>query len=133
TASIAILSGGGICLALEFNKIINQVYKLGSMVEHLDFDIGVKLRTALERLDNPPPLEKIRERVNLVPGTSGSGYRGAVPLEGSLYEDISAVYDLPPTPERATIIGADGSQIYPNEQAPVHYYLTTVGLYVYHP
>ena len=119
-------------MALEFNKIINQVYKLGSMVEHLDFDIGVKLRTALERFDNPPPLEKIRERVNLVQGTSVSGYRGAVPLEGSLYEDISAVYDLPPTPERATIIGADGSQIYPNEQAPVHYYLTNIGLYVYH-
>jgi hypothetical protein len=119
-------------VGIEFNKVIEQVHKMGSMVEALDFDLGTRLRLALERFYNPPPVEKIRERVALVQGPTVSGYRGAVPLQGDLYEDISAVFDTPPVPDRATLIGADGSQIYPNEQHPVHYYLINIGLFVYH-
>ncbi len=119
-------------MALEFNKVIEQVYKLGNMVEALDFDLVQRLTIALEQFYNPPPLDKIRERVELVQGPTVSGYRGAVPLEGDMYEEIDATYDAPPLPLTATIIGTDGSQIYPNEQAPVHYYLINIGMYVYH-
>ncbi|MBZ0292262.1 MAG: DNA double-strand break repair nuclease NurA [Anaerolineae bacterium] len=119
-------------MGLEFNKVVEQVLKLGHMVEALDFDLGEKLQIAVERFYNPPPLEKIRERVELVQGPTVSGYRGAVPLEGDLYEDVTGTYDAPPLPPTATVIAADGSQIYPREQSPVHYYLINVGLFVYY-
>lgn len=119
-------------MGLEFNKVVEQVLKLGHMVEALDFDLGEKLHIAVERFYNPPPLDKIRERVELVQGPAVSGYRGAVPLEGDLYEDIAGAFDAPPPPPAATVIAADGSQIYPREQSPVHYYLINVGIFIYY-
>lgn len=119
-------------MTLEFNKVVAQVQKMGSMFEALDVDLGQRLGLALDRFYNPPPPEVIEARVELVRGPTVSGYRGAVPLAGDLYEPIDAVYPVPPVPPLATIIAADGSQIYPAEQAAVHYYLTNIGLYIYH-
>jgi hypothetical protein len=119
-------------LSLEFNKVVEQVRKFGDMLDALDFDLGDRLSIALERFYNPPDLEKIRERVELVQGPSVSGYRGAIPLEGEGYESVSGRFPTPMSPERATIIAGDGSQIYPNEQTSIHYYLTNIGLFVYH-
>lgn len=119
-------------MALEFNKVVDQVYRFGAMLDALDFDLGGRLSIAIERFFNPPPLEVIQQRVELVQGPSVSGYRGAIPLEGEAYEEISSVFVTPALPASATLAAADGSQIYPNEQAPLHYYLTNIGLFVYH-
>jgi hypothetical protein len=119
-------------VSLEFNKVVDQVHKMGDMLDALDFDVGERLKVALERFYNPPPLWKIQERVDLVQGPTVSGYRGAIPLEGDAYEDLSATFAAPPPPPSATIIAADGSQIYPKEQAVVHYYLINIGLFTYH-
>lgn len=119
-------------MALEFNKVVDQVHKMGDMIDALDFDVGDRLKVAMERFYNPPPLEKIRERVALVQGPTVSGYRGAIPLEGDDYEDLSMTFAAPPTPPSGTIIAADGSQIYPQEQSPFHYYLINIGLFTYH-
>lgn len=119
-------------MSLEFNKIVEQVQKFGAMLDALDFDLGDRLSIAVERFYNPPPLEKIQERVELVQGPSISGYRGAIPLEGENYEEISATFPSLPPPESAIVIAADGSQIYASEQSPIHYYLINIGLFVYH-
>jgi hypothetical protein len=119
-------------VSLEFNKIVEQVQKFGAMLDALDFDLGDRLSIAVERFYNPPPLEKIQERVELVQGPSVSGYRGAIPLEGENYEEISGVFPTIPPPETAIVIAADGSQIYASEQSPIHYYLINIGLFMYH-
>ncbi|MGQ9887995.1 MAG: DNA double-strand break repair nuclease NurA [Aggregatilineales bacterium] len=119
-------------MALEFNKIVEQVHKMSHMLDALDFDLGARLAVARERFANPPPLRVIRERVALVQSPQVSGYRGAIPLDGPAYEPFNAIYPAPAPPPSATIIAADGSQIYPNEQMPFHYYLINVGLFVYH-
>lgn len=119
-------------MALEFNKIVEQVQKMSHMLDQLDFDLGARLAVARERFANPPPLATIRRRVALVQSPEVSGYRGAIPLEGDAYEPVNAVFPPPPLPPSATIIAADGSQIYPNEQMAFHYYLINVGLFVYH-
>lgn len=120
-------------MGLEFNKVVEQVMKMSAMIEQLDFDMRDQLDTARERFYNATDLDAIHDRIQLVRQSDFSGYRGAAPLDGDLAEPINRGY--PPPAEfapRATIIAADGSQIYPNVQSPIHYYLLNTGLFVFH-
>lgn len=119
-------------MALEFNRVVDQVAKLGTMIEKLDFDLSDRLRIARARFAAADDLDFIRERIDLVRRSDISGYRGAAPLDADFAEPVNLIYPPPAqSPERAVIVAADGSQIYPDEQAPVHYYLLNVGLFVY--
>lgn len=119
-------------MSLEFNKLVTQVAKLGAMVDKLDFDMNERLAIARERYYSANDMGSIRERIEMVRQSDISGYRGAAPLDEPYTEPVNAVYPPPPLPPRATLIAADGSQIYPSERAPVHFYLINVGLFVYH-
>jgi len=61
-----------------------------------------------------------------------SGYRGAAPLDAAYREIICQTFPCPETPTSATIVAADGSQIYPNESSPLRYFLVNMGLFTYH-
>jgi len=47
-------------------------------------------------------------------------------------EPLDAVADLPPVPDRFTVIGADGSAIPPDRHGAALYYLINIGSLVYH-
>lgn len=120
-------------MALEFNQIVDQVAKMSAMIDKLDFDLSDRLQEARKRLSLAADLDFVRERVDLVRRSDISGYRGAAPLDGDAAEPLNAVFPPPDDlPFQATIIAADGSQIYPDEQAAVHYYLLNVALFVFH-
>ncbi|MCB9455831.1 MAG: DNA double-strand break repair nuclease NurA [Anaerolineaceae bacterium] len=120
-------------MALEFNKIVDQVSKMGRMLDELDFDLGGRLQVARERFAAASDLDFIHRRINLTRQPDISGYRGAAPLDAPYHEPINAVFPAPkPAPASGTVIAADGSQIYPNEQSPFHYFLINTGLFVYH-
>jgi len=119
-------------MSLEFSKITEQVYKMGAMVEKLDFDLREYLQIAKERFHAASDLDLAHERITLVRQTDMSGYRGAAPLDPPYSQPINFIVPPPPTPARVTVLAADGSQIYPDEHAPVHYYLINVGLFIYH-
>jgi hypothetical protein len=103
------------------------------MLDELDFDLGGRLHVARERFYAASDLDFIHRRINLTRQPDISGYRGAAPLDAPYHEPINAVFPLPETtPPSGTVIAADGSQIYPNEQAPFHYFLINTGLFVYH-
>ncbi|GAB4513867.1 MAG: DNA double-strand break repair nuclease NurA [Anaerolineae bacterium] len=119
-------------MSLEFNKLHDQLMRMGAMIEKLDFDLTDRLRVAIERFEAASDVEAIQERIDLVRQSDISGYRGAAPLGADYAQPINLIYPPPPMPEYATIIAADGSQIYANEQSPVHYYLINVGMYIYH-
>ncbi|HEX2907754.1 MAG TPA: DNA double-strand break repair nuclease NurA, partial [Phototrophicaceae bacterium] len=74
----------------------------------------------------------IHNRIRLARQPEISGYRGAAPLDPPHHEVISQIFPLPDCPSSATIIAADGSQIYPVEQTPLPYYLLNTGVFVYH-
>ena len=118
-------------MAIEFTKIVGQIYKLSAMIDELDFDIGNRLHIARSRFEATSNIDAVRERVTLVRQSDISGYRGAAPLDAPIAEPPNAIFAPPPMPEQATIIAADGSQIYPDERAPVHYYLINTGLFVF--
>lgn len=121
------MNPAGVALALEFNKLMDQLQKMGRMIFEIDFDVGDRLEIALRRFQAASDLDFIHHRINMVRRPDVSGYRGAAPL----HERICDTFPPPPVPPSATIVASDGSQIYPNEQWRMPYYLTNVGLYVY--
>lgn len=119
-------------MSLEFNQVVHQVYKMGAMLEHLDFDLSESIDLARKRFENSGDLDRVRERIQWVRSSDISGYRGAAPLDLPNAEPINAIVPEPAHPPVAIIIAADGGQVYPDELAPVHYYLINLGLFVYH-
>lgn len=119
-------------MTLEFNRVVEQVYKLGAMLEKLDFDLSDYLTIAGQRFDLGADMEMVRERIEWVRSSDISGYRGAAPTNLPNAEPINYIGKEPEIPELALILAADGGQIYPDELAAVHYYLINVGVYVYH-
>ena len=118
-------------MALEFNKLVDQVAKMGAMIDKLDFDLGERLELAKKRFYAADDLDAIRDRVDLVRQSNISGYRGAALPDVEFMEPINVTYPPPPPPSNALIIAADGSQIYPNDRASLHYYVINIGLFVY--
>jgi hypothetical protein len=118
-------------MSLEFNQIIEQVYRMGAMLTNLDFDISDKMEQAWE-LFRDAQMDVVSERINWVRQPDISGYRGAAPLDIPGADPINARIDEPKGPARATVIAADGGQVYPDEQAAVHYYLLNIGMFVFH-
>lgn len=119
-------------MALEFNKLVDQLLKLRRMLEELDFDRSSRLQVALERFYAATDLDFIHERIQLTRQPEISGYRGAAPLDPPYHEVISQTFPAPVSPSTATIVAADGSQVYPNDQTPLPYYLLNMGMFVYH-
>lgn len=119
-------------MALEFNKLADQVLKLRRMLEEMPFETSDRLQIALQRFRAADDLDYIHERIELARSPEVSGYRGAAPLDAPYHEVICQTFPPPPLPPSATLIAADGSQVYPNEQAPFHYFLINTGLFVYH-
>ncbi len=105
---------------------------MGRMLDKLDFDLRDRLSLAVERFNNANDLDAIHERIAWVRSSDISGYRGAAPLDRPYSQQINQIAAPPRMPDRATLIAADGSQIYPDEQAPIHYYVLNVGVYTFH-
>jgi hypothetical protein len=54
---------------------------------------------------------------------AGPGWRGARPTD----EPLDAAFSPPPHPDQLHVLGADGSQVYPDRHAPAYYYLINIG------
>jgi len=119
-------------VTLEFNRVVDQVYKMGVMLEKLDFDLNTSIQRAIKRFAEASDLDAVRERIEWVRSSDISGYRGAAPLPLPNAEPINFIGKEPGCPPQALLLAADGSQVYPDELAPVHYYLINIGLFVYH-
>ncbi|MCC6614724.1 MAG: DNA double-strand break repair nuclease NurA [Anaerolineae bacterium] len=119
-------------MALEFNKVIDQVQRMGRYLGKLSLSQSDRLAAALERFYAATDLDAIHARIELVRNSSISGYRGAAPLPKPYSEFICGIGEPPPMPERATLIAADGSQIYPDHHIAALYYLINIGVYTYH-
>lgn len=118
-------------MTLEFTKVVDQVQKMGRYLSKRDQSNASRLELALERFYQLTDLEPVHERIKLVRESSVSGYRGAAPAPRPYDEIICGVGPVPEAPPLATIIAADGSQIYPDPHAPALYYMINVGIFVY--
>ena len=112
-------------MTLELNKIGAQIddvgRKLASRVEHVE-QVLPALRALRQAFSGD--LERLRM---LAASPEGEDPRCSVPTG----ERLDATFSAPPAPARATIVAADGSQIYPDAHGWALYYLINVGSLVY--
>ncbi len=111
---------------LELPKLIDQIGSMSEAIAHRrkEYEQWAALaRQALVEHDlvDDALLAKIAKAIHVDPT-----WRGARPLEAHLNHRV-----IPTTPpEDASLIGVDGSQIYPNQHGPVLYYLINTGVIV---
>ena len=119
-------------MTLEFKDLVPQIANMGAMLHNIDFDLTDRLRLAHERFQAAGDLDAVWERIEWVRQSSVSSYRGAAPLDIPEAEPVNFTRFAPAPPPSATIIGVDGSQVYPREQSPIHYFLLNFGSLVYY-
>jgi len=119
-------------LSLEFNKVLEQVQTMGRYLKHKGDSASNRLQRAVEMFLACTELDPVHERIDLVRKSSVSGYRGAAPTPRPYDEIICGVGEAPIPPQQATLIAADGSQIFPDVHAPALYYLLNIGVYTYY-
>jgi hypothetical protein len=113
-------------LALEFDKVLPQVEKMGVAMAHRSATISEQTEAAGQRLLELNDLNAIWEMIYLA-RERDAGFRGAAPIT----EPINVGIDLPDEPHIATILASDGSQIYPDLHGASLYWLINIGIFVY--
>ncbi|MDP6792667.1 MAG: DNA double-strand break repair nuclease NurA [Anaerolineales bacterium] len=112
-------------MALELNKLTEQVAGMGATLLARSNDLAARLpqaRAALQELDGQDPAlqQKIERALSL-------HWAGAIPTD----EPANAIFPCPQHPPLATIIAADGSQVYPDRHGIALYYLINTGSIVF--
>lgn len=100
---------------------------MGQALANRNLTVAEQARLAIDHLRQLTDLEAIWSQIMLA-RRHDAGFRGAGPLD----EPINMPVPLPPCPLRGTILAADGSQIYPDQHGPAPYWLTNIGVYIYH-
>jgi hypothetical protein len=113
---------------LEFDKVVGQIQRMG-------FNLAGREQTAQQRLEEiwtrflaVGDYDTIWEKI-MIARQHDAGFRGGAPVEG---EPLTYAYPLPSCPQKATLLAADGSQVYPDPHGASVYYLTNIAVFVYH-
>jgi hypothetical protein len=107
-------------MSLNLTRILPQISHLSETIaerQRLQLETIPRAREGLTQAGHMG-LEVLRERV----AVAGNRWPGAAPSD----EPVDQIYPAPPLPPRFTVIGADGSQIYPDRHAAAFYYLINV-------
>ncbi len=112
-------------MALELNKLTYQVDDLCETLLNRSEELAASVPVAREELriiaQHPTDLDKkIQKALNF-------RWAGAIPTD----EQLDAIFPAPALPERADIIAADGSQVYPDRHGLALYYLINIGSIVF--
>lgn len=117
-------------MPIDFTQLQPQVSSMGKMLANKTADITQRAYAALEQFEQLSSNQLVQEQVQLARDRD-AGYRGAAPIsiDG---EPVNSRYTLPQTPQTATILATDGSQVYPDIHALTLYYLTNIACFTYH-
>ena len=111
-------------MALDYLQVSQQVKQLGETALERQRDMQTKLDEARGLLERQAvDLEELQSKVQDVVHTYDQTLRCAVPIA----EALNAHFPLPALPQQATLIAADGSQIFADRHAEVEYCLVNTG------
>ena len=113
-------------MSLEFDKVVLQVQQMGATIANRSVTVAEQTRNAGQLLLTLNDLDAIWQQIH-VARDKDAGFRGAAPFE----EPINVGFPLPEGPPLATILAADGSQIYPDLHGAALYWLTNIGVFIY--
>jgi hypothetical protein len=108
-------------MGLDLLKLLPQVQKLGQTAAKRAARLAGTLPNALAALDQTALIEHDTIQDHITRAKQHA--RLALPSD----EPINATFPQPPHPPKLHIIGADGSQIYPDRHAPTMYSLINIG------
>lgn len=111
-------------MSIDFQNLRQQIIAMGENARLREIrlqEVREKARNLLE--SNAENVEGLRQKVERVVRLHDPALRCAKPAS----EVLNAAFSLPPHPDTATIISADGSQIYPDRHSEVIYSLINVG------
>lgn len=111
-------------MALELNKLTREVETLSTNAAKRAVELAALLPVVTTTLASLGPAdEALRAKVD----KAGDRWPGAKPTD----EAIGGHFPLPPHPPELNILGADGSQIYPDRHGSALYYVINVGSIAY--
>lgn len=113
-------------MSLQFEKVVPQVEKMGAALADRNDTVAEQTQLAGQQLMELNDLDAIWDQI-MVARRNDAGFRGAAPFD----EPINEAIPKPECPARATILAADGSQIYPDPHGAALYWLTNIGVFVY--
>jgi len=117
-------------MAINFQQVNEQVRTLGENAAGRVNQLQELRQRARELLEyHAGNLAGLRQRVQQIAHDHDPNLRCAMPCAPEIArpEPLDGHYPLPPAPAQATLLAADGSQIYPDRHAPVNYCLINVG------
>jgi len=108
-------------MSLDLRNLFPQVQQLGQAVAAENDRISQIMPRILEAFESAAkmPAEDIKVHIKGI----GSRWTGAIPTD----EPINLIHPAPSDPERYNVVGADGSQIYPDRHEIARYALINVG------
>jgi hypothetical protein len=111
-------------MSLDFLQVSQQVKQLGEKALEHQHDLKTKLLETRELLEGcATEIEQLQHKVQQVVRNYDQTLRCALPVD----EPLNSHYPLPPLPQQATLIAADGSQIFADRHAEVEYCLVNTG------
>lgn len=117
-------------VTLEFFKLTDQISRMSEYLAAQEDEDRSKVDYALEIMEayaDPAFIDDINDKVQLAVDRD-AGYRGARLID----EPLMNAYPLPDTPQSATLIATDGSQILPNTHGSALYYVLNTGSFILH-
>ena len=118
-------------MSLEYNKIIHDIERMGRYLAYRDRDEILAKAVKLFKT-KAGESDFVQERIRAVRESDVSGYRGAAMLVEGGDAVLNERHKLPTLPSQAVIIAADGSQIYPSQDASALYYLLNIATLTYY-
>ena len=118
-------------MTLDFHQISSQVNDMARAVAGKSSEKDELLATARELLHaHATDFDFLHGQITAAEKASEGvrfNWLGGAPVS----EPLDATFAPPPTPDRATIIASDGSQIHPDQHAIALYFLVNVGIIAY--
>lgn len=108
-------------MSLDLTQLLPQLDAAGQSAAEQAADLQARLPAAIQALEQTAALasDEMADRLN----RTGERWPGALPTQDA----PDATFPAPPAPTHLRVIGADGSQIYPDRHAGGLFYLINVG------
>jgi hypothetical protein len=118
-----VLDSRGVPMSLDFQQVRQQVKELGEKARQREQALRDLRHLACDLLSNhAQEIDFLRQKVEQA-RVYDPGLRCALPI----HDALNAHFPLPVLPALATVVAVDGSQIYPDRHAEVHYGMVNVG------
>jgi len=108
-------------MGIHLPSLLPQMQELGQALYERSLQVSAMIPKAIKALHSTAELDHSNLQSKIK--KAGNRWTGAIPTK----ETLNLTYPPPTVPQSLHVIGADGSQIYPDRHAAAFYYLINIG------